>query len=200
MAMCRVKCYLSSEGDSSLLGDTTQVMDALLASYASRHTSHHHSKGYIPDDHYHSDFPRRVDLCHGKGGSQRRVDAGPPPVLCLLREACHEQRDSVGCGVTTVVCLAAYWAPEVLSLLQQVARGHALVTLINSAAVIVMTSGGGGSSDSVNNNNNNNNNNPILICEMSLCLSVCLSAGALSKPLELQPPKCAWLKPIGYIA
>lgn len=123
--MRRLKCYISSDGDSGLLGDTMQVLDALLASYASSDESHHHSNNvhhHSINDCYHGDNIHPVVSVASHHGNNRHCcrDSGPPPTLRLLYEACREQKNKFGCGVTSLVCLAAYWAPEILSLLKQV--------------------------------------------------------------------------------
>ena len=122
---CRLKCYISCDGDSALLGDTTQVLDALLASYGSSLVPHQHSKKnhhYGTNNHYRSNNIHplvKVTSHHGKNTHSLR-GSGPPPSLRFLYEACREQRNKCGCGVTSLVCLTAYWAPEILSLLRQV--------------------------------------------------------------------------------
>lgn len=89
----RLKCYISSSPeDSSILVDTIQVLDALMSCYSCSESSR-------------------------LGHSTR---CAPPPALQFLFEACLEQKREVGCGVTTLVCLSAYWAPEILSLVKQV--------------------------------------------------------------------------------
>jgi len=93
--------------ESSLLVDSMQVLDALMASYQT-------SKSSVSSS---------LNACQSwQDGAQnhRHGNAGPPPALQFLYEACVEQKRRVGCGVTTLICMAAYWAPEILALMKQV--------------------------------------------------------------------------------
>ena len=83
-----------------------QVLDALMASYQSRETLSSSSSKYGS---------------HPNGAKGHRYGrTGPPPALQFLYEACVEQKRQIGCGVTTLICMAAYWAPEILALMKQV--------------------------------------------------------------------------------
>lgn len=99
-----LKCYISHEGDSGILGDTLQVLDSLMSSYT-EHDRTPPSFGPHLSRPLHKPHPGH---------------AHPPPALQLLHECCHEHQARVGCGVTTLICLTAYWGSEILDLVQQV--------------------------------------------------------------------------------
>ncbi len=94
-----LKCYISSDddADSAILGDTMQVLDALMA-------SHHHPPPTTTPTRHHPPPP----------------PPPPPPALHLLYECCQQHHKRFGCGVTTLICLAGYWATEILPLTQLV--------------------------------------------------------------------------------
>ena len=88
-----------------------QVLDALMASYCSAQTS----RSRLQQN------SQQIFKEHADQSPDRYPgNAAPPPALQFLYEACLEQKHRVGCGVTTLVCMTAYWAPEILSLIKLV--------------------------------------------------------------------------------
>lgn len=105
-----LKCYISPGDDNSgILVDAMQILDALTASYPLPLPQKPHPLLTPP--------PLNNNL-------------HPPPALQLLHESCHEHTGSVGCGATTLICLAGYWAAEILCLVDQV-RGQTCMYLIS---------------------------------------------------------------------